>query len=161
MGSFELIPAASFRHHATRKKFHPHYLDCGQSTTVRFYRNFLPCTTKLWNFYIYTIIHILFHKQKLSRIFSLFVYLLAYHGPSSSKNWYGINYLYTHIFHLYLTSTGSNYYSDVHIVMSKHKSNLILGCQGQFKIQAGRKGLFCYLDKIFLSDHDIFTCAEL
>ena len=46
---FGLIPAASFRHRSTRQQFHPHHLDGWQSTTVRFSRNFLPRTTKLWN----------------------------------------------------------------------------------------------------------------
>ncbi|XP_063540969.1 uncharacterized protein LOC134749894 [Cydia strobilella] len=46
---FGLIPAASFRHRPTRKHYHPHHLDGWQSSTVRFSRNFLPRTAKLWN----------------------------------------------------------------------------------------------------------------
>lgn len=46
---FGLIPAASFRHRSTRQQFHPFHLDGWQSTTVRFARNFLPRTTKIWN----------------------------------------------------------------------------------------------------------------
>uniref|UniRef100_A0A2H1V634 SFRICE_015412 n=1 Tax=Spodoptera frugiperda TaxID=7108 RepID=A0A2H1V634_SPOFR len=46
---FGLIPAASFRHRPTRQHFHPHHIDGWQATTVRFSRNFLPRTAKLWN----------------------------------------------------------------------------------------------------------------
>ena len=46
---FGLIPAASFRRRSTRQQFHSNNLDGWQFTTVRFSRNFLPRTTKLWN----------------------------------------------------------------------------------------------------------------
>lgn len=38
-----------YRHRPMRQKFHPHHSDGWQSTTVLFSRNFLPCTSKLWN----------------------------------------------------------------------------------------------------------------
>ncbi|RVE40593.1 hypothetical protein evm_014757, partial [Chilo suppressalis] len=46
---FGLIPAAAFCHRTSRQKFHPHHLDAWLFTTVRFCRNFLPRTTKLWH----------------------------------------------------------------------------------------------------------------
>uniref|UniRef100_A0A2H1V7V3 SFRICE_023056 n=1 Tax=Spodoptera frugiperda TaxID=7108 RepID=A0A2H1V7V3_SPOFR len=41
--------ACSYRHRPKRKHFHPHHIDSWQATTVRFSRNFLPRTAKLWN----------------------------------------------------------------------------------------------------------------
>uniref|UniRef100_A0A2H1WQY5 SFRICE_030260 n=1 Tax=Spodoptera frugiperda TaxID=7108 RepID=A0A2H1WQY5_SPOFR len=46
---FGLIPAASFRHRPTPQHFHTHHIDGWQATIVRFSRNFLPRTVKLWN----------------------------------------------------------------------------------------------------------------
>ncbi|XP_045511061.1 uncharacterized protein LOC123705984 [Colias croceus] len=48
---FGTLPAAEFHHRTARhrQQYHPHHLDCWQSTTVRFKRSFFPRTTDIWN----------------------------------------------------------------------------------------------------------------
>ena len=48
---FSLIPPSGFSARTSRRrnKFHPHHLDAWYSTTIRYTRNFLPRTCKIWN----------------------------------------------------------------------------------------------------------------